>query len=167
MDELSGNNEQLTRRRLLVLFSAGAVVCLTSPSLAEDGDSGGEGGDSGEGGSGSGSSGSGSSGGGSSGGGEGGDDDSDNDGDDDSSSGSGKGKSQDDARDALRKGEVIPLSLAITRLRDRYDGRIIDVRLTEKGSRIVYRFKVVDDDGKVTTVTMNARNGLLRGYLGF
>lgn len=168
MDELEGQNDGLTRRRLLVLLSAGALVCVSDKAFAgDDGDSGGEGGDSGGDSSGSGSSGSG--------GGEGGDDGGDDgggeggdDGDDDSSgSSSGKGKSQDDARDALRKGEVIPLSLAISRLRDRYNGRIIDVRLTEKGTRIDYRFKVVDPNGKVVSVTMNARNGRLRGLLGF
>ena len=172
MDELEGQNDGLTRRRLLVLLSAGAVVCVSGPALAGgDGDSGGEGGDSGGDSSGSGSSGSGSGGGeggddgGDDGGGEGGDD---GDGDDDSSGSSGgSGKSQDDARDALRKGEVIPLSLALTRLRDRYDGRVIDVRLTEKGGRFDYRFKVVGQDGKVVSVTMNARNGRLRGFLGF
>ena len=172
MDELEGQNDGLTRRRRLVLLSAGAVVCVSGPALAGgDGDSGGEGGDSGGDSSGSGSSGSGSGGGeggddgGDDGGGEGGDD---GDGDDDSSGSSGgSGKSQDDARDALRKGEVIPLSLALTRLRDRYDGRVIDVRLTEKGGRFDYRFKVVGQDGKVVSVTMNARNGRLRGFLGF
>ena len=90
------------------------------------------------------------------------------DGDDSSSGNSGSSvKSQDDARDAMRKGEVIPLSVALTRLRDRYDGRVIDVRLTEKGGRFDYRFKVVGQDGKVVSVTMNARNGRLRGFLGF
>lgn len=144
-----------------MLLSVGAAACLASPAIAGDGDSGGEGGSSGSGGSGSGS-GSGS------GGGEGGDDGGDDDGDDDSSGNSGgKGKSQDDAREALRNGEVIPLSLAIEKLHDRVDGRIIDVRLTENGAWMDYRFKVVSLDGKVVSVTMNARNSRLRGFPGF
>lgn len=168
MDEYEGLNDGLTRRRLLVLLSAGAAACLPGQVFAGDGDSGGEGGDSDGDSSGGGNSGSGGGEGGDDGGDDGGGEGGDDDGDDDSSGSSGsKGKSQDDARDALRKGEVIPLSLAITRLRDQYDGRIIDVRLTEKDTRIDYRFKVVGLDGKVISVTMNARNGRLRGFLGF
>jgi hypothetical protein len=149
------------------------MTCASTQAFASDGDSdGGEGGDSDGGDSGGDSSGSGSDGGeGNSGsGGDDGDDhdDSDNDGDDDSSgSSSAGGKSQDDARDAVREGKVIPLSAAITSLRDRYTGRIIDVRLTERGNRIDYRFKVVGPDGKVVSVTMNARNGRMRGFFGF
>jgi hypothetical protein len=167
MGELEGQNDGLTRRRLLVLLSAGAVVCVSGPAFAGD-DGGGEGGDSDGDSSGSGNSGSGGGEGGDDGGDDGGGEGGDDDGDDDSSGSSGgKGKTQDDARDALRKGEVIPLSLAITKLHDSYDGRIIDVRLTEKGTRLDYRFKVVAKDGKVVSVTMNARNGRLRGFLGF
>lgn len=168
-------NDTLNRRQLMALLLAVSITCVPTLVLAKDGDSdGGEGGDSDGGDSGGEGSGSGSSG---SGGGEGGDndgddgdndgDDGDNDGDDSSGSSKGRGKSQDDARDAVRSGEVIPLSDAITKLRDRYDGRIIDVRLTERGNKIDYRFKVVDQDGKVISVTMNARNGLLRGFFGF
>jgi hypothetical protein len=161
-------NDALNRRRWLTLLLAASITCASTQAFASDGESdGGEGGDSDGGDStGSGSGGEGSSG---SGGDDGDDhDEGDNDGDDDSSgSSSGRGKSQDDARDAVRAGQVIPLSMAITRLRDRYDGRIIDVRLTERGSRIDYRFKVVGPDGKVVSVTMNARNGRMRGFFGF
>jgi hypothetical protein len=155
-----------------MLLLAVSISCAPMQALASDGESdGGEGGDSDGGDSDGDSSGSGSGGEGNSGsGGDDGDDhdDGDDDGDDDSSgSSSGRGKSQDDARDAVRDGKVIPLSVAITRLRDRYDGRIIDVRLTERGNRFDYRFKVVGPDGKVVSVTMNARNGRMRGFFGF
>jgi hypothetical protein len=164
-------NEKLSRRRLLMLFLTATAAYATTQAFAKDG--GGDGGDSDGDNSGSGSSGGNSgSGNGNSGSGGGDDDGDDNggddDGDDDSSgSSSGKGKSQDDARDAVRAGEVIPLSDAISQLRNRYDGRIIDVRMTERGKRIDYRFKVVGQDGKVFSVTINARNGRLRGFLGF
>lgn len=166
------SNDALSRRRLLTLLLAASITCASTQAFASDGESdGGEGGDSDGGGSDGDSSGSGSGGEGNSGsGGDDGDDhdDGDDDGDDDSSgSSSGLAKSQDDARDAVRDGKVIPLSVAITSLRDRYNGRIIDVRLTERGSRIDYRFKVVGQDGKVVSVTMNARNGRMRGFFGF
>lgn len=151
------------------LLLAASLACAPTRVFAKDGDSdGGEGGDSDGGDSGSDSSGSGSGSEGNSGSGGDDHDDGGDDGDDDSSgSSSGSGKSQDDARDAVRDGKVIPLSVAITSLRDKYDGRIIDVRLTERGNRIDYRFKVVGPDGKVVSVTMNAHNGRMRGFFGF
>ncbi|MGB8818035.1 MAG: hypothetical protein WCC66_08975 [Rhizobiaceae bacterium] len=153
------------RRQLLALLCGAAIfVAFPETALAKDG--GDSGGDSGSGSSGSGSgsnSGSGSDNSGS------GSDDSDDDDDDDgsSNSGSGSGKDQDKARDAVQSGKVIPLSNAISLLRKKYSGRIIQVRLTEKGSRIDYRFKVVDGNGKVVSVSMDAQTGHFRGFLGF
>lgn len=99
----------------------------------------------------------------------GGDDDSDNDAVDDSGSSHGSGRKdrdQDKARDAVRNGDAISLSRAMGLLKQQHDGRVIAVTFREKGNRLDYRFKLVDGSGKVLSVTMDARTGRIRGFLG-
>jgi hypothetical protein len=179
------NDHQINRRMLLsLLLGTGIAVLVSDTAYADGGGSGesGSGGDDGgsgsDDGSGSGSnSGSGGSGSGGSGDDGGGSDDNEDDGGDDNSGSSGnsgsgsgnsgrKGRDQDKARDAVLKGKVIPLSRAFELLKKRNDGRVIEVLLTEKGSRLDYRFKLVDAAGNVVSITMDARTGRIRGFLG-
>ncbi len=108
---------------------------------------------------------------------DGSDDGDDDDGDDDNSgsgsSGSGSGNSgsgkrdQDRAKAAVLNGDAIPLSEALALLKKKYDGRVIEILYAAKGSRIDYRFKILNDNGKLSSVTMDARTGRVRGFLGF
>ncbi len=159
---------QINRRAFLrLLASAGLGVLIPSFALAKDGDS--------EGSSGSGSGDSGGHGGDDGGGDDGGGDDGDSGGVDDSGSGSGSSGSgsgsrkgdQDKVKDAVQKGDAIPLSKALALLKPQHGGRVIEILYASKGSRMDYRFKILDDNGKVTSVTMDARTGRLRGLFGF
>jgi hypothetical protein len=171
------NEFVITRRTLLsLLLGAGVAAVLPVDAFADGG--GGSGSDDG------GSDGSDNSGSGSDSGSGSGSDDSggDDDGGDDNSGSSGnsgsgnsgpgsgnsgsKGRDQDKARDAVLKGEAIPLSRAFELLKKQHDGRVIEVFLNQKGSRLDYRFKIVDSAGKVVSVTMDARTGRIRGFLG-
>jgi uncharacterized membrane protein YkoI len=170
------NEDTINRRKMLSLL-AGASLALCWPSMAnadddESDDDGGDSSGSGSGGSGSGSDGSDDS--------EDSDDDDDS-GDDDSgdynsgsgSSGSGSGTSgsskrdQDRAKAAVLNGDAIPLSKALALLKKKYDGRVIEILYASKGNRIDYRFKILNENGKVSSVTMDARTGRVRGFLGF
>lgn len=168
---------ELNRRKLLKLFAGATVALSASVSARADDDEG----DSGEDGGGNSSSG---------GGGEDGEDnsgdDEDNGGNDDgnddsgdsgkNNSGSGSSKSgssgsgkrdQDRVKDAVKSGDAIPLSKALALLKDKYDGRVIEVLYAAKANRIDYRFKILDENGKIISVTMDARTGRIRGFLGF
>lgn len=175
------SSKDLIHRRMFLSLAGGAALLLAAPgfAMADDGsDSGGGGsessGDSGGsddsgGGDDSGSDGSDDNGGDNS----GGDDSSDDSGEDDSNSGSGSASSgsgkrdQDRAKDAVRNGDAIPLAKALELLKKKYDGRVIEVLYFAKGARIDYRFKIVGDSGKITSVTMDARSGRIRGFFGF
>jgi hypothetical protein len=159
----------LDRRHFLLAlaFAALSMPGIGSPAHAKDGEGESSGSDGG-GGSGSGSN-------------SGSDSGSDSDGDDGSdSSGSGSSNSgsskdddrdddeddadEDDALEAVRDGEIIPLSQAISILREKNEGRVIDVRLTRSAIRDIYAFKVKSSSGRVKTVRMDARNGRIVGF---
>ena len=160
------------RRKFLTLLAASApCLFFAESSWAKDGESGG--GDSGGSDSGGSDSSSDSN--------ESNDDDNsgsggDTSGSSDSGSGnSGSGNSgsggnsgddendHDDARNAVRNGDVLPLSKAMSLLRKSGQGRVIEVKLSKRGSSFEYRFKVIAVTGKVKTVRMDAATGRLRG----
>ena len=180
------DQDPINRRMFLGLLSgASLALLLPSSAWAKDGeDDGSDSSDSGSGGSDNDSSDSGDSGGEDNGGDSGGDSGNDDGGEDDSgggtsgsggdssgSSGSGKSGSgkrdQDKVKDAVLKGDVIPLAEALALLKSKYTGRVIEILYAAKGSKIDYRFKLLDDSGKVISVTMDARTGRLRGFFGF
>ena len=148
------------RTFLAILAAAMAGSPLVRPVLAKDGE---DDDDS----SGSGSSGSGS--------GSGGDRDDDDDDDRDDDRGRDRADEPDDKRDdddedprkAVERGDAIPLKDALSRLKAARDGRVIDAELRQKGSRLIYEFKMVDARGVVRKVEMDARTGRLRGLFGF
>jgi hypothetical protein len=174
-------------RRQFLLALAVAALAMTGhalPVLAKDGEgessgSGSDGGgdsDSDSGSDGEGESDSGSNSGSDSGSDSDGDDGSDNSGSGSSNSGSGKDDDrdnnddddddadEDEALEAVRDGEIIPLATAMGILREKNEGRVIDVRLTRGAFRDVYAFKVRSDSGRVKTIKMDARNGRIVGF---
>lgn len=74
---------------------------------------------------------------------------------------------QDKVKQAVLKGEAISLASALEILRKQYSGRVIEVLYVTKRGRIDYKFKIVDNGGKVVTVTMDASSGRIRNFLGF
>ena len=151
----------ISRRTLLALiFGAGIAALVPASAFADGGSGSGSNSDSG----GGSNSGSGSDSGADDNGGDG-----DNDEDDENGSSGSSGiedRDQDEARDAVRNGKAISLSRAMGLLKQQHDGRVIAVTLREKGNRLDYRFKVVDGSGKVVSVTMDARTGRIRRFLG-
>lgn len=164
----------LDRRHFLLALTVAALSMpgIGSPADAKDGEGessgsgsdGGSGSDSGsnsgsssdsDGDDGADSSGSGSSNSGSGNSGSGKDDDRDEEDDD---------ADEDDALEAVRDGEIIPLSTAISILREKDEGRVIDVRLTRNAFRDIYAFKVKSSSGRVRTIKMDARNGRIVGF---
>jgi uncharacterized membrane protein YkoI len=149
--------DALTRRRLLALLIGLATLSVT-PAFAKDGDSSGDSGSDSDG--------------------DDGDsddadsndnDDNDDDSDDsDDSSGKGNGRlDSDKIRDAVKSGEALSLSKAMGLLDQESVGRVIDVSLVAKGNVLKYRFKVVTPSGKIKNISMDAKTGRIRNFLGF
>lgn len=143
----------LNRRSMLAMVAAALSMGGASwPALAKDGDSGGSGG----GGSGSGG------GGGNSGSGGGGDD---NDGDDHSGPGGGDDRDRDDdddddqkqARDARKRGQASALKEVLGSVKRRYRGKVVDVKFANRQKSPTYRIKLIDDKGRLITISVDAR----------
>lgn len=129
------------------------------------GDDGGDGGDGGGGGnSGSGGGGDdGDDGGGNSGSGSGGDRDDDSGGDREES-----GRRSDDRRirDAVRSGKAEPLREILSKVRQRYKGDVVRIRLTGAANKLVYRIRIINSDNKLIEVRVNASNGRILNASG-
>ena len=150
----------MSSRRLVLMFMLLGLAGHAIPSAAaKDGDGGGDnnGGDSDGGGDGD------NSGSGGGGGDDGGSDDSDggdDDGDSSGDSGSDSRKSDDNRiRNAVRKGDAQPLRSILSRVRQRYEGNVVRIRLTGTGSRMAYRIRVIDRDNKLIEIRVNAKTG--------
>ncbi len=118
---------------LAVAFCLASMVILTSTSALADGGSGSGGSGSGSGGSGS-NSGSGNSG-------KGGGD-------------NGKGS----ARDAVSRGDALPISRILAAVRQGHPGDVVGVNLHRSGSSWVYDVKVLGQSGLVIVVRVDARS---------
>lgn len=66
---------------------------------------------------------------------------------------------QNDPRNAVREGKVLPLGQVLAKVRQRYPGRMLDATLAQEGNRPVYYIKMLMGDGRVVLVKADARNG--------
>ena len=66
---------------------------------------------------------------------------------------------QDNARQAVREGRVLPLGQVLAKVQQRVPGRLLDANLVERGGRSIYLIKMMTKDGNVAIVTADATNG--------
>lgn len=71
---------------------------------------------------------------------------------------------QDDARDALRKGQVMPLTAILGIVARREPGTVLEVDLETEDGVLTYRIDVLADDGRTARVRLNARTGEILSY---
>ena len=67
------------------------------------------------------------------------------------------------ARDAVRRGDVLPLSAILERLGDRLGGEVIEVEFEREDGLYVYEFEIVTPTGQVQEVYVDARTGKIMG----
>lgn len=65
----------------------------------------------------------------------------------------------DRLRDAVKRGEVMPLSALQEEVRRTFPGEIIRVELDEHHGRFKYEFKVLKDNGRLVEIEMDASDG--------
>lgn len=164
----------MDRRQFLLAFTTLllGLGSLAMPALAKDGGKGDGGKGEGKGGDGGGDShgggegegegsGSGSGGGDSGGKGSGHSGDDGGDGDDDNGASSETEAEHEEATEAVRKGEVLSYRDVMQRLRKDQVGRVLRVELDRSARRPVYRMRIEDEAGFVSTVMVDARTGRL------
>jgi len=70
----------------------------------------------------------------------------------------------DYAREALRRGEILPITRILPIVQQRVPGEVIEIELDDDddGRRIEYEIKVLTPAGRVIEVKVNARTGQIR-----
>ncbi len=63
------------------------------------------------------------------------------------------------ARDAVERGEILPLAEVLRRLHRVQPGRVIEVELEYSDGILVYEVELVTPDGRLIEVDMNAATG--------
>lgn len=78
---------------------------------------------------------------------------------------SGAALADDDDHDRVRRavlaGELRPLEQIIAKATAEYGGHILDTELEEKGGIPVYEIKLLDNNGRLTKLVYNAKDGSL------
>lgn len=67
--------------------------------------------------------------------------------------------SQDDAREALRKGKVMPLTAILEIVAKRQPGTVIAVDLEPRATGLIYEIDVITEDGRRRELRLDARSG--------
>lgn len=75
-------------------------------------------------------------------------------------------KGQNRARRALNAGNVLPLGKIMGMLSRRFPGKVLDANLVRDGRRYVYYLKVLDSQGRVAEVKVDAQSGRVLGVRG-
>ncbi|MEB2845649.1 peptidase [Rhizobiales bacterium RZME27] len=73
----------------------------------------------------------------------------------------GVARDLDKLRDAVKRGDVLPLSVLQEKLRARYPGDIIRVELDDDEDRFTYEFKVLQANGRLYEIEMDAKDGAI------
>jgi uncharacterized membrane protein YkoI len=66
---------------------------------------------------------------------------------------------QDQARDAVRKGKIMPLTAILEIVTKREPGTVMEVELETKNGKLTYRLEVLTDGGRRREIRLDARNG--------
>lgn len=65
------------------------------------------------------------------------------------------------ARALLESGEILPLEQIVSSIRDTYPGRLLEVKLEQKQERLIYEIELLDSEGKVWELKLDAATGEL------
>lgn len=68
---------------------------------------------------------------------------------------------QDRAREAVQSGQVMPLEKVLARVRQTWPGEVLEVELEQKHGQWVYDIKLLQPDGQLRKLRLDARNAAL------
>lgn len=68
-------------------------------------------------------------------------------------------ETQETAREAVERGELIPLSRILALVEKEFPGRVIEVELERRAGRLVYEIEVLQEGGRVVEVRYDGRTG--------
>jgi len=68
---------------------------------------------------------------------------------------------QDDAIRLKQAGEILPLETILKTARQHHDGKVIGVELEREHNILIYEIKILDDNGELWEIKVNAKDGRL------
>jgi uncharacterized membrane protein YkoI len=68
-------------------------------------------------------------------------------------------RDQDEAREAVERGAIRPLEEILAKLRDRFPGEIVKIKLEREHGVWVYEFRLLDPRGRLREITVDAATG--------
>lgn len=71
-------------------------------------------------------------------------------------------RDHDDARRAVERGEMRPLSEVLARARDRLPGDVVRVDIEQQNGRWYYEFRTVDAQGRLFEVLVDGHTGEIK-----
>lgn len=63
------------------------------------------------------------------------------------------------ARQAVERGELLPLSTILAQVEKEFPGRVVEVELERRGRRYVYEIEVLQQGGRIVEVKYDGRTG--------
>ncbi len=76
-------------------------------------------------------------------------------------------RDQDDALRAMKRGQIIPYGQISRRAQRQFGGRVVGQQVRQMSKdRWVYELRILQDDGKVISVVMDAHTGKVLGSRG-
>ncbi|ACI97911.1 PepSY domain-containing protein [Rhodospirillum centenum] len=75
-------------------------------------------------------------------------------------------RDHDRAREAVLRGEVLPLRDILERAEAEFPGRLLEAELEDDHGRLTYEVKLLTEDGRVLELVYDARDGTLLGVEG-
>lgn len=76
---------------------------------------------------------------------------------------SASGDDHERALQAMQAGEIKPLAEILALLASSEPGRVVEVELEQKRGRWIYEFKLLESNGLVREIKVDARNGEMMG----
>ncbi|MEX2352624.1 MAG: PepSY domain-containing protein [Gammaproteobacteria bacterium] len=70
----------------------------------------------------------------------------------------------EEARELKQSGQIMSLESLIARVREDYPGTIIEIELDDKNDRYIYEIEVVNDEGVVIDLEIDAATGEVLKY---
>lgn len=68
------------------------------------------------------------------------------------------------ARQAVGRGDMLPLEQILARIEARHPGRIVEVELEDENGLWLYEIEVLTPDGRLIELELDARTGAILGY---
>jgi uncharacterized membrane protein YkoI len=71
-------------------------------------------------------------------------------------------RDQDEAREAVQHGAIRPLDEILAKLRDRFPGEIVKVKLEREHGIWIYEFRLLDPQGRLREISVDAATGAVK-----